>query len=246
MGKRKFWAVSRRLLAVTGMALLSTAWGTAKPVDQLTPHTAEYKVRISVVSGKLTTELAATDSGYVARHVIFPTGMSRLLARGEISETSEFSHSDGGFSPVAYRSNDTLSKDPARTDVRFDWDARQASGTVNDEQFVTALDGLLHDRVSIQYELMHDLQNGGAGEHYRLFDIDRQKLLNVRSIGSKPVDVPAGKFNAVGIQHQAENSSRVTTLWCVEELGYLPVIIEQHRNGKLRVQATLQRYSVTG
>ncbi|MDH3752084.1 MAG: hypothetical protein OEU40_15990, partial [Gammaproteobacteria bacterium] len=55
--------------------------------------------------------------------------------------------------------------------------------------------------------------------------------------------VPAGEYEAVGIQHQAEGSKRVTTLWCVEELDYLPVIIEQHRKGKLRVRAVLNKYT---
>jgi hypothetical protein len=31
-------------------------------------------------------------------------------------------------------------------------------------------------------------------------------------------------------------------LWCVEELGFLPVLIEQHRKGKLRVRASLRKY----
>jgi len=35
----------------------------------------------------------------------------------------------------------------------------------------------------------------------------------------------------------------VTTLWCVEELGYVPVLIEQHRKGKLRMRAELQTYT---
>jgi hypothetical protein len=65
----------------------------------------------------------------------------------------------------------------------------------------------------------------------------------VRKIGVRKVDVPAGKFEVIGIQHQAEGSRRVTTLWCAEELDYLPVIIEQHRKGKLRVRATLNKYS---
>ena len=50
-------------------------------------------------------------------------------------------------------------------------------------------------------------------------------------------------FRAVGIQHQAENSSRITTLWCVEELGYLPAVIERHRKGKLQMRALLKTYS---
>ena len=51
------------LLAVT------TLWtGGAQAAGILTPHTAQYKVKISVVSGRLSTELRATKDGYVANH----------------------------------------------------------------------------------------------------------------------------------------------------------------------------------
>ena len=90
---------------------------------------------------------------------------------------------------------------------------------------------------------MHDLLNGGPDERYVLFDIDEFKTLIVRNVGERTVSTPAGNFQAVGIQHQAENSSRITTLWCVEELGYLPVLIEQHRKGKLRMRAELSNYT---
>jgi hypothetical protein len=99
--------------------------------------------------------------------------------------------------------------------------------------------------VSIQYVLMHDLLDDGPNTQYRMFDVDKLKTVNVRSIGHKQIKVPAGTFNAIGIQHQAENSSRVMTLWCAEELDYLPIIIEQHRKGKLRVRATLRSYKPT-
>jgi len=38
-------------------------------------------------------------------------------------------------------------------------------------------------------------------------------------------------------------SKRITTMWCVEALDYLPVIIEQHRKGKLKMRAVLSSYS---
>jgi hypothetical protein len=41
------------------------------------------------------------------------------------------------------------------------------------------------------------------------------------------------------------NSTRVSTLWFAEELGYLPVLIEQHRKGKRRVRAVLTHYAAT-
>lgn len=223
------------------VAILST---TASFADgRLTPHSAEYKVKISILSGKLSTRLQATDYGYEATHRIVPTGLARLLKGGSIEETSGFESTSDGVMPVRYVSNDTLSKDKTRADISFDWSTGAVTGTVNDEPVESVLEELAHDRVSIQYELMVDLMHGGAGETYILFDVDRLKTLNVSSIGTKEVKVPAGKFTAVGIQHQAEGSSRITTLWCVEELDYLPVIIEQHRKGKLRMRAVLSRYT---
>lgn len=236
--------VIQRFQRMGGWLVAACLFATpAQAAKLLTPHTAEYKVKISVVGGRLNTELRATDSGYVATHVIVPTGMSRLVARGEISEVSEFANGEDGVYPVAYQSNDSLSRDKLRADIRFDWGTNEASGTVNDQDIQSVLDGLSHDRVSIQYALMHDLLNGGASSQYRMFEVDELKTINVRSIGKKTVEVPVGTFEAIGIQHQAENSSRTTTLWCVEELGFLPVIIEQHRKGKLRVRATLRRYA---
>lgn len=230
-----------RLFAAV-LALLVAGAATAEPV--LTPHSAEYRVKISVLSGKLTTRLDVTERGYAAIHRIEPTGMARVVAGGSIEETSLFDATDDGVLPVHYLSNDTLSRDKTSANIAFDWATRSISGSVNDEPISDTLADIVHDRVSIQYQLMHDLKNGGAHGTYTLFDIDELKTLNITLIGSREFTVPAGKFTAIGVQHQAEGSSRVTTLWCVPELDYLPIIIEQHRKGKLRLRATLSAYSV--
>ena len=226
-------------------ALLSAMpFAIATGDGSLTPHSAEYKVKISVLSGRLSTQLTATGNAYEAVHRIEPTGIARIVAGGTIEETSTFKTTSDGVVPVHYRSDDTLSKDKTQADIAFDWDTGTLSGTVDDEEITGVLAEIAHDRVSIQYQLMYDLKNGGAKGTYTLFDIDELKTLNVALIGSREFKIPAGRFTAVGVQHQAQGSSRVTTLWCVPELDYLPVIIEQHRNGKLRLRATLLDYSV--
>ncbi len=217
--------------------------GSATAAVPLTPHAAEYKVRISVAGGHLVTELSQNENGYVAKHALAPTGFSKLFARGSVTEVAEFSAGSSGVIPLSYQTDDTLDRDEVHARVRFDWDANEATGTLNDAALVTALEGLTYDRISMQYALMHDLLNGGLESEYRLFEVDELKQLNVRKVGSKEVKVPAGRFLAIGIQHQRVGSSRVTTMWCVEELGFLPVVIEQHRKGKLRVRAELKRYT---
>jgi len=225
-------------------ALLALSSVPAAAESMLVPHTAQYDVKISVVSGELNTELRRTANGWLAHHVVRATGMSKVLTRGSIDVTSEFSTDSSELQPIRYRGVDTIGHEP-RVDLQFDWSENAAFGTVGDEDVVLQLDGLVHDSVSIQYALMNDLLNGRARDQYMLFDVEKQRIANVTNVGTKKVKTKAGTFVAVGIQHQKEGSSRTTTLWCVEELGYLPVVIEQHRAGKLKFRATLERYTPT-
>ena len=234
-----------RWVAVTALVALLAPWGNVSAstaMHALTPHTAEYRIKISVLGGKLRTRLQATDDGYFAESAIEPTGMSRIVARGSIRENSRFVGTDEGLRPREFQSADSLSKGGETVDFDFDWASGEISGTINGEDFATTVDGIVHDRVSLQYGLMHDLMNGVERTEYSLQDAEKFKPLTIRNIGTKQVKVPYGTFEAIGIQHQAEGSSRVTTLWVVESLNYLPVIIEQHRKGKLRVRARLTAY----
>lgn len=218
------------------------AMALADTDNSLVPHKAEYKVKISLVSGRLNTELRAVDEGFVARHVIKPTGLSKLITRGTMDLTSVFNGVCGGIRPVSFKSIDTIRKKPD-VDLRFDWDTNQASGTIGDEDVMIQLEGISHDNVSLQYELMQDLINGNTSSQYTIFDADKMRIANVKKIGTKRIKTKAGTFDALGIQHQKEGSSRVTTFWTVEELGFLPVIMEQHRKGKLNFRATLVKYT---
>ncbi len=235
--KSTAWIASAGLLALLAFGAAGAAAETV-----FAPHSAEYDVRISVLGGKLSTRLATTEAGYAAHHIIRPTGMSRMIARGKIDEYSEFRVTEDGIVPDTYRSHDQITSDKVNADLAFDWGAFTAEGVVNGQEFLFELGEFAHDRVSIQYQLMRDLKYDATSNSYQLFDIDEMKTLNIKLIGEKQVRVDAGTFNAVGIQHQRVGSSRVTTLWCVAELDYLPVVIEQHRKGKLRMRATLDKY----
>jgi hypothetical protein len=211
----------------------------------LTPHKARYDVGISILNGTLTAEVTEAAPGFMANSVIQPTGMARIVARGVIQESSYFLLDSEGVQPEQYRSIDTLSSENQIVSLDFNWHNHTVKGIVNDQEFNSQLEGRVHDRLSIQYELMLDLLNGGAEEEYWMLDGDELKLLEVRNIGTREIKVPFGKFEAVGIQHNKKDSSRITTLWCAKELDYLPVVIEQHRNGKLRIRAVLTNYEST-
>ena len=229
--------LSQKVL-VAGLSLLLASQALAV---ELTPHRAEYKVRISVVSGQLNTELRATETGYVATHVVKPTGVSRVITNGQMEVSSEFTTAADGLRPVSYHAIDTIGDDP-EAHITFDWQTNQARGTVGDEDVVLQLDGLSHDAVSIQYDLMYNLMNDKPNATYVLFDVDKMRIANVRNVGEKTVKTKAGNFDVVGIEHQKEGSSRKTILWCAPKLDYLPVVIEQQRKGKVTFRASLTEY----
>jgi len=232
--------ILRNFITLAAMLLVASP---AYADSQLTPHQAEYKIKISVFGGLLNTELASTTDGYVATHRVKTTGMAHLIARGEINDSSTFDRVPSGIRPERFESNDTLTRNKTQASIHFDWTTGIASGTVNNEAFQSSMDEVAYDRVSIQYELMSDLMNGGPSKSYILFDVDRLKTVEVSNIGRRTVKVPAGEFEAVGLQHQTIGSKRITTMWCVQELDYLPVIIEQHRKGDLIMRAVLSSYT---
>ena len=225
--------------AVMAVMLLGRA-ASANP--SLVAHEATYKIKISLLGGTLRTVVAESKNGFTATSVISPTGFANILLNGSIEESATFSVGSNGLRPEVYRSADTLSKTDKFMDFTFDWDENAVTANINDEPYVFALDGSVRDRVSIQYELMYNLANNISNSHYVLLDGDRLKQIQITTIGKKTIKTPFGSFEAVGIQHQAKDSTRISTLWCAEELGFLPVLIEQHRKGKRRVRAILTSY----
>ena len=231
--------ISALLLWLVALPALAT---DAAPVV-LTPHQATYKVKIKVLGGSLKTEVRQQGEVYSAESLLRASGFARMFVRGDVREQAEFRVDQGALRPLTYQSEDRISKKDKFLDFTYDWDEGVVESTFNGEPFETPLDELLHDRVTLQYALMLDLLKGHAVEEYSLLE-DELKILQVSNIGERDVKVPYGRFTAIGIQHRKKKSksNRVTTLWCAEELDYLPVIIEQHRDGKLAMRAVLTKY----
>ncbi|MEM6810204.1 MAG: DUF3108 domain-containing protein [Pseudomonadota bacterium] len=253
---------NRLILAAT--ALLVTAGLTAEdapgvaptaPVG-LTPHAAEYKVKVSGVGGRLTTRLERRGDDFEALHVIEATGFAGLFARGEVRELSRFSDFGRGLLPLHYEARNTLRQDSG-ANLDFDWDGGRVTGSVFEEGTNTsidvALDEPMFDRLAVQYRLMSDLALGGiealeadddapGRASYILFDVDESDTLDITPIGARAIKTRAGTFDTIGVQHQKQGSSRRTLLWLAPELDYLPVLIEQYRRDDLKVRATLRDY----
>ncbi len=240
-------STSRRRTAGAVLAILLAMLCLLPRVGATEPSTlaafeATFKVKMKGLRGEMRMSLREADEGFAAVSILEPKGIARVFARGRVEEAAQFTLSDGRLVPASYRSRDTVSRDERFAQIDYDWSDDRARGSDEDGAFDHPVDETAFDRVTLQYALMLDLANGAGRQAYSLVDGSRLKKLDVRIVGEKRIDVPYGEFDVVMLQHQAQGSSRVMTLWCAPELGYLPVRIEQHRKGKRIVLAEMTGY----
>lgn len=231
-----------RLLSI-GLIVLAPAVCGAETDAYLVPHAAEYDVRIGLLRGTMSSQLDFIDGSYQSISIVNATGIARLIARGSIIEESTFKIVDGQLRPYRYTGSDHISSAGQDVSMSFDWTNSVIELRIDDQDIELELVPGAIDRASLQYALMNDLASGRVRDRYTIQDADETKVLNVRAAGKKTVKTPFAELTVVGVSHQAAGSSRLTTLWCAPALGYLPVVIEQYRDGKLKGQVLLSAYS---
>lgn len=217
---------------------------TATAESTLPSFTAEYRVKIKVLSGSLAMSLTQVDDHYFAKSSVTARGLTRLLVGGQIQEEADFTISDGAIKPNHYESVDTLAGNDTAIKMEFDYTNSRAIGTRNGEPFEFPITALAFDRLSLQYELMLALLHDEKPDTFMLFDNGKSRQLSITYHGSGTINVPYGKLAVQQIQHKTLDSDRVTTLWCAASLNFFPVRIEQRRNGKLAMRAELIRYEL--
>ena len=124
------WAYGPSISLVAAILLMLAIPAHAVGESHLTPHKAEYKVKVYILSGKLITKVNATDDGYSVRSELHAAGLARLFVRGVVIESSTFSANEDGIRPLIYSSVDKISKEDVYMDFAFDWDAKLATGTI--------------------------------------------------------------------------------------------------------------------
>ncbi len=168
-------------------------------------------------------------------------GLLKLVSPNPAIERSQFKVTGGKITPIEFWYEDGSRKGDSNAHLTFDWQRNVAIvADKNGRREIKIEPGAL-DRGSIQVALMRDLiLNGKPGGTYLMTDdesvapydyVDNGETVTATGLG----DIPTRSF----VQHR-ENSSRTTTLFMAPGLSFLPVRIEQAKNGELQTAFTLE------
>jgi hypothetical protein len=195
--------------------------------------TAEFSVR----------ELA--DRGlYEFSSTIMAKGLLKLARPKPAVERSHFRANAAGIRPVEFWYEDGSRSGEDNLHMAFDWDRRVATVTGTAARRELALPEAALDRGSLQVALMRDLAVTGSVRAYALADEDSVTEYAYTDNGTATITTGAGAFDARVLTQQRAGSSRTTWLWVAPQLKFLPVRIEQHRDGE--VQTAFDLVSVSG
>lgn len=219
--------------ATTGAVAAATVNG---PLPEFAAVYTLSKGNIKI--GESTRRLTINDSGTnVFESITHPAGLGRLFASGNVTERSEWVYYEGKPRPVAYTYIDTSRKQERNVQLTFDWDKSRVTNTINGDPWKMELFPGTQDKLIYQLRLMLELASANSKLDYSIADGGKLKEYKLEILGPESIKTKLGKFEAIRVQRVS--GERVTTFWCVKDLNYLPVRIEQRKGKKSPITASL-------
>jgi hypothetical protein len=202
------------------------------------PFVATYQVAWhGITAGDSTLTLAAaptqasgtfTYSSNIKAHGIF-----RLVFPDALVQTSTFTLADGHIVPLHYQETGQARDHRDDVDLTFDASSRRVHGTSETHSVDQPLDTGVQDPMSVQIELMRQLQAGLTPTQFKLFDKDEAKEYFYTRERTEVLNTPLGTLDTVVYRSDRPGSDRVTRLWLAPKLDYLPLQAARSRNGSV-------------
>jgi hypothetical protein len=209
---------------------------------------AEYEVFVDgKAAGESVMELRDLGRGHW-QHRLGATGTRGLakLARFSTEQTVSLAMHDGRPRLLgAAMQQRSLMRD-RDLQVEFDWPAQTVRwlGDINeDEPAQRPLVGVPATGSSLNLQLAFDARQHAAGErvHYVLHDRGRASELDYVVGRAEPIEVPAGRFQAVPLRGERREKQRVTVAWYDPALPPTPVRVLQTEAGEDKYELRLRR-----
>jgi hypothetical protein len=235
MSLRSIAAVTLGIMAsaATGAPTQGAAGASASAADAgIAPFSAHYQAdwkSISVGTSDLELKNDTEPGHYVYTWTITARGIFRVVYHDDLIQKSWFSINDEHVRPAKYRAVDGSSS----VDLDFDWAGGHVRGTSENKPVDLELKEGTQDVMSIQVEVMLDLQKGNLPKTFQIIDKDELKDFIYTQEGTANIRTDLGRLDTIIVSSQRTGNSRILRMWFAPSLGFIPVQAERTRDGKL-------------
>jgi Protein of unknown function (DUF3108) len=229
------------LTALLLAATASVAAAPAAPETALSPFTAHYVADwkgISVASSEIQLKQGADPAHFIYYWSITARGILRLAYHDDLVQTSWLSINDGHARPDKYSGR----QGSTALELNFDWQNKRVTGTSEGKPVdINLVDGA-QDVLSIQVEVMLDLQRGNMPKTFQIIDKDQLKEFNYAQEGSAKLKTAIGDLDTIVVTSQRAGNDRILRMWFAPSLGFAPVQAERSRGGNIEFSIRLKSF----
>jgi hypothetical protein len=204
----------------------------------LAPFTATYELRYgSKRVGEQTLTLRETGARFWnLESKTEPKGLAKMLTGG-ITERSVFTLDGTELKPLVFNASESRGK--SSQSVSYDWAQGVAHSERDGERVDLELKPRVVDHALLQIALMRDLASGRPLAPYLLVEKNELRSYDYERSGEEKLETPAGTYDTVRVRQSREGSTRELWFWCAPALQYLPVQVEQRKEGKVLFRMSL-------
>ncbi len=198
----------------------------------IAPFSAHYDAAwksITVGSSDLQLLRGAEPDHYIYTWIITAHGIFRIIYSHPVTQKSWLQVQGEHIRPLKYHGDDGSSA----ADLDFDWETGHARGKYDGKPVDLALSEGTQDVMSIQLEIMLDLERGNLPAHFQIIDNDEVKDFNYSNEGTAHIHTALGDLDTIVVASQRTGNSRILRMWFAPGLGFVPVKAERWRDGKL-------------
>lgn len=223
--------------------LHASAYAQNLQSGSITPFEVEYDVGNNLITaGSAKLSLKQEGDEWIYSLNTLPSGIFKLTGQGRIQEISVMTISNQQLQPkrYTYRQDE---KDKRSVDAWFNWENNELTYRRKGVESTETLKDPILDRLSVTLSVREQLRTGFEQAAVQVFDNGRIKTIVFTNEGTETLSTKLGRQEAIKVKsyHQEGTRKRVTTTWFAPALDYVPVVIEQHKEGQLVARLTISK-----
>ena len=173
----------------------------------------------------------------------FSSQLGFLIFSDKRQVQSSFTYNNNQLLPIQYSHERTGSGPNYLDTIKFDRHSGHISSTHKNKTIELNYDKLIRDGLTVQLQLMLDLQRGIKKTNYPILDDNRLKVRKFVNLGMETLTIDNKTYHCIKIEVSRRNSKRKTQMWFSPAHNYQPIQMTHFVKNKKQFNAHLINYT---